>query len=545
MSKNILIFSDGTGQAGGLRFDEDRSNVYKLFRATRVGPDSCINPSEQVAFYDPGLGSQADGSNLWGRGFRRAIYNTVSQVTGFGITANIVDCYAAIIRLYEDDDRIFLFGFSRGAYTVRCLAGVLAHCGIPRNLPGDQPLKRDVPASQALAAYAVKHIYQFTETRKKDETNAYQEFLQSTRALIAKRFREQHKSFDSQNPENANVYPYFIGVFDTVAALGNWKKSVLFLMAFLIGALVVSFILSLLPLFLDAPILGYLTIKNVFTTLVIAAAAIALFLYLYTHIKFDFGVPGYSWWQKIKTFHLTSMWQTFYDRSLNPNVQYAKHAISIDESRSDFQRVEWSRFPSRSVRDDHGNIWFEQIWFPGSHADVGGSYNENESRLSDGALKWMLACASVIPNGIKHDRSALQLFPDSAGMQHDERKAGLGLLTRRFNVTWRKQDRVLPIPEGEMKSKATMHKSVYDRFDLPDVLQHDCRCIYRPETLRNHVDFCDGYLDDGTTRARPNRTRNEAAVDTEAKFDKLMKARAAVADARGGKTGESPKSDSS
>jgi Uncharacterized alpha/beta hydrolase domain (DUF2235) len=39
MPKNILIFSDGTGQAGGISFDERRSNIYKLYRATRVGPD--------------------------------------------------------------------------------------------------------------------------------------------------------------------------------------------------------------------------------------------------------------------------------------------------------------------------------------------------------------------------------------------------------------------------------------------------------------------------------------------------------------------------
>jgi uncharacterized protein (DUF2235 family) len=56
MSKNVLIFSDGTGQVGGLRFDETRTNVYKLYRATRVGPDTSIDPREQVAFYDPGLG---------------------------------------------------------------------------------------------------------------------------------------------------------------------------------------------------------------------------------------------------------------------------------------------------------------------------------------------------------------------------------------------------------------------------------------------------------------------------------------------------------
>ena len=57
MAKNILIFSDGTGQAGGLTPDENVSNIYKLFRATRCGPDSDIDPSEQLTFYDPGLGS--------------------------------------------------------------------------------------------------------------------------------------------------------------------------------------------------------------------------------------------------------------------------------------------------------------------------------------------------------------------------------------------------------------------------------------------------------------------------------------------------------
>jgi len=57
MGKNVLIFSDGTAQAGGLRFDENRSNIYKLYRATRCGPDSTIDPRPQVTFYDPGLSS--------------------------------------------------------------------------------------------------------------------------------------------------------------------------------------------------------------------------------------------------------------------------------------------------------------------------------------------------------------------------------------------------------------------------------------------------------------------------------------------------------
>ena len=48
MPKNIIIFSDGTGQVGGLRPDERRSNIYKLYRATRCGPDTEIDPVGQV-----------------------------------------------------------------------------------------------------------------------------------------------------------------------------------------------------------------------------------------------------------------------------------------------------------------------------------------------------------------------------------------------------------------------------------------------------------------------------------------------------------------
>jgi uncharacterized protein (DUF2235 family) len=141
MAKNIVIFSDGTGQRGGLLFDENRSNIYKLFRACRCSPDSSVEPSTQLAFYDPGLGTLPLGSDFFGSAWRR-VYNLVSQALGLGLTGNIIDCYAAIIRMWDPGDHIYLFGFSRGAYTVRCLAGVLKYCGIPTRV-GDRPLPRD------------------------------------------------------------------------------------------------------------------------------------------------------------------------------------------------------------------------------------------------------------------------------------------------------------------------------------------------------------------------------------------------------------------
>jgi uncharacterized protein (DUF2235 family) len=196
MPKNIVIFSDGTGQAGGITFDEVRTNVYKLYRACRVGPDATIEPSEQVAFYDPGLGSPADGSKIkiqWAR----KIYNLASLATGLGITANITDCYAALIRLYRDGDRIFLIGFSRGAYTVRSLAGVIAFCGIPRKLPDNLPLPMDEKGSRALAERAVKDVYQFCSSYKRGES-AYKDFLLDTREAIAKKFRGRRGAFPNK-----------------------------------------------------------------------------------------------------------------------------------------------------------------------------------------------------------------------------------------------------------------------------------------------------------------------------------------------------------
>jgi len=62
VAKNILVFVDGTGNEGGLLPDESRTNVYKLYRATRTGPDSIIDPKKQLALYVPGIGTPTASS---------------------------------------------------------------------------------------------------------------------------------------------------------------------------------------------------------------------------------------------------------------------------------------------------------------------------------------------------------------------------------------------------------------------------------------------------------------------------------------------------
>ena len=150
MPRNIVIFADGTGQRGGVLVDERRSNIYKLFRATRCGPDSDVDPKEQVAFYDPGIGTLPPGSGFLIT-LGRSVYNLVSQALGVGLTKNIVDCYAAVVRLWRPGDRIFLFGFSRGAYTARCLGAVISLCGVPTTGENGGVLRREITAPRHLA----------------------------------------------------------------------------------------------------------------------------------------------------------------------------------------------------------------------------------------------------------------------------------------------------------------------------------------------------------------------------------------------------------
>lgn len=195
MAKNLCIFCDGTGQAGGAN-PIDWTNVYRLFLATRdAGGDG------QLCFYDPGLGADPDLGER--RGLWRRVKDALAQATGYGITDNIIDCYAALLAAYEPGDRVFLFGFSRGAYTVRSLGGVLALCGVP-SVPQKVRRWEDFreavmePTLRELATEAVVRVYMVQDDAE--------------RARAAVQFRQRYDAAPSP--------PYFIGVWDTVRALG-------------------------------------------------------------------------------------------------------------------------------------------------------------------------------------------------------------------------------------------------------------------------------------------------------------------------------------
>jgi len=300
---------------------------------------------------------------------------------GAGLTQKIVDCYVAIIGVWQPGDRIYLFGFSRGAYTVRCLAHVLELIGIP-TVTENEPISLEPKALRALARSGVDILYSWglprTDTAKRNAGAAT--------------FRNQHAC---KVGAESGALPYFIGVWDAVAAIG-WTR------------------------FLPRQ----------------------------------------------------------YDRHFPKDVPYARSAMAIDEFRKDFVRVPWGGSKTVSYEILDGLKRFDQVWFAGNHADIGGSYPENESRLSDIPLKWMadLVELGFPPIGrVEIDRDVLNCFPSHDGMMHDECMVGVG----GTRLRWSQQVREVP-------DEATLHDSVYERLKMETVRNFVGYGKYRPASLQNH-----------------------------------------------------------
>jgi hypothetical protein len=153
---------------------------------------------------------------------------------------------------------------------------------------------------------------------------------------------------------------------------------------------------------------------------------------------------------------------------------------SIDETRRDFLRVPWGGsgtvlWPDRQNEPEQ----FGQIWFAGNHADVGGSYPENESRLSDITLKWMIDFITdeiPVEGRVTVDLQYMRLHPSSDGMMHDECMVGVG----GTSIPWSVAIRNVP-------DTANLHDTVYERLRMDKVRNFTSFGPYRPAALRNHT----------------------------------------------------------
>ncbi|MCR9104439.1 MAG: DUF2235 domain-containing protein [Gammaproteobacteria bacterium] len=175
-NKRIVVLSDGTWNDPQ---DKNPTNVMRMARAIKP-VDS--KGDKQIVFYDWGVGSYDD--------------KVLGGAVGLGMQKNIQDGYRFIVQNYNPGDEIWLFGFSRGAYTVRCLAGFLNKCGI---------LRRD-------HAHEIPDAFDFYKLKKLTPG------------------RDEAKDWRAERCHNSDRGPvHFIGVWDTVGALGIPTRALAFM----------------------------------------------------------------------------------------------------------------------------------------------------------------------------------------------------------------------------------------------------------------------------------------------------------------------------
>ncbi|MGH8383174.1 DUF2235 domain-containing protein [Pseudomonas sp.] len=128
MPKHLVLFSDGTGNSAGKLF---KTNVWRLYQAVDLSDPANPQQPRQFAFYDDGVGTSAfKPLALAGGGF------------GVGLARNVIDLYVFLCRMYEPGDKIYVFGFSRGAFTVRVLIGLVMTQGLLRYSGSERDLER-------------------------------------------------------------------------------------------------------------------------------------------------------------------------------------------------------------------------------------------------------------------------------------------------------------------------------------------------------------------------------------------------------------------
>ena len=287
MAQKIVICSDGTGNS----FSEQVSNVTRLIKYLDLS-----RPTEQAVFYDQGIGTDPalvatvqDYKNERPQErcaltvldppltFRpvRAAAKFVGLGVGYGLKRNVRELYKALADANEDGrSEIYFFGFSRGAFTVRVLAGLVHRCGL---------LRPNHPHYTA----AFHEAY-----------GLYKPHTQDRDAVARFRHREQVRA----------PCVKFLGIWDTVKSYGGiWPQS--------------------LP-----------------------------------HLR------------------------------RNPSVECVRHALALDEQRSWFLPTSWSGIdsdppplaPAKGCREQD----VEEVWFRGSHSDVGGGLEDDTA--SKAPLRWML-----------------------------------------------------------------------------------------------------------------------------------------------------------
>ena len=351
--KNLVICSDGTGNSAG---KGRGTNVWKTYEAL---DRSLGSPPLQLAVYQDGVGTSSfKPLALLGGAF------------GFGLARNVKELYAWLALHYSPGDRIYLFGFSRGGFTVRCLCGLITHFGI---VDGNALTTAELKGATHSVWMAYKESQQgsriaWRQRLLRQWTHFSGETETKPRGLLSRLFGRKPHRLHKVGPaakDDPGVDVHFIGVWDTVSAYG-------------------------LPFDLLTAVLS-------------------------RSMRFLIPIPFFG------RFTMTR----FRNRVLHRRVHHARHALALDDERQTFHPLPWD---ARQREDASGDSSLEQIWFSGMHADVGGGYPRGS--LSLVSLNWMLDEAKGC--GLRVRDPAVEDIRDSMnplGPVHDSR-SGTGAFYR-------------------------------------------------------------------------------------------------------------------
>jgi uncharacterized protein (DUF2235 family) len=294
--KNIVLMSDGTGNAASKVW---RTNVWRLFQSLD------LTNSRQVANYDDGVGTSS---------FKPLA--VLGGVFGWGLKRNVLDLYTFLCRNYEPGARIYAFGFSRGAFTIRVLLGLVGHEGLVQSRKEAELRRRAVAAYRAYRKdrfHSVSHV----ETVFRG--------LRDLALALTDRIARRRPYDRADNVPVPKIQ--FVGLWDSVAAYG-------------------------LPI-----------------------------------EEMTRGVNQWIWPLELP------------DRKLGPHVDRACHALALDDERTTFHPVLWSEDGELAANaDSEGRRWakderISQVWFSGSHSNVGGGYPDDS--LAHESLTWIMQEAAI------------------------------------------------------------------------------------------------------------------------------------------------------
>lgn len=336
--RKIVIFADGTGNS----FSAQESNIWRLYAALDKVEMSGATPDKlQLARYIPGVGNAGN-----------RILRLIDGATGIGVPSNVRKLYRFLSWNWRPGDEIYLFGFSRGAFTVRTLAGMLRYQGLMPSMIGDRPVS--------------------DAEMKRNAKRAWDRYREETAPLV--------------KGGRLKMAPWIAGVRwlrDTAIRLKRWA----------FGQPSHDKVLAERSEKLR-PDLGTATPEGQ------EGGEVRIqYMGLFDSVE-AYGFP----FEGLRSLWSWGVWPiTFRNRLCARIVRRADQVLALDDERLTFHPI---RFDHRGMGTDDTPTLIRERWFAGMHSDVGGGYPDDAVAMDP--LLWIMAAAEA--EGLRFRPGAMQGF---------------------------------------------------------------------------------------------------------------------------------------